>query len=148
MKVKNSTIPADSLINKYLPANYSDAFECEITTEKEITADDILISLWTDMPDWVNKLFKLRNLLVKPFGLQAGEKEKPDIERCIRTGEKTNHPTKPLCSWTTNTSVLTSPSIWKISEKTVKRSGRLPSYIFITGWDMPTSMPYAHSITW
>ena len=89
MKVKNSTIPADSLINKYLPANYSDAFECEITTEKEITADDILISLWTDMPDWVNKLFKLRNLLVKPLGLQAGEKEKPDIERCIRTGEKT-----------------------------------------------------------
>lgn len=26
MKVKNSTIPADSLINKHLPENYSDAF--------------------------------------------------------------------------------------------------------------------------
>lgn len=87
MKVKNSTIPADSLINKYLPADYSDAFECEIATDKKVTADDILISFWTDMPNWINQLFKLRNLLVKPFGLQADEGEVFDFKECIRSGE-------------------------------------------------------------
>ena len=71
MKVRNSSIPPDSLVNKYLPAKYSDSCECEIISDKEITADDIQISLWTDMPDWVNHLFKLRNLLVKPFGLKG-----------------------------------------------------------------------------
>ena len=86
MKVRNSSIPPDSLINKYLPANYSDSFECEIISDKEITADDIQISLWTDMPDWVNQLFKLRNLLVKPFGLKGGEDKIQDFKESIRSG--------------------------------------------------------------
>ncbi|MFR8355671.1 MAG: hypothetical protein ACLVEJ_08430 [Parabacteroides sp.] len=46
MKVKDSTIPPGSLINKYLPANYSDSFECEIDSDKKITPDDIQISFW------------------------------------------------------------------------------------------------------
>lgn len=88
MKVRNSTIPSDSLVNKYLPADYSDAFECEISTDNKITTDDIQISFWTDMPGWINQLFKLRNLLVKPFGLEAGEKKIEDFIDCVRSGGK------------------------------------------------------------
>ncbi|GGK09304.1 DUF2867 domain-containing protein [Parabacteroides faecis] len=86
MKVRNSTIPPDSLINQYLPANYSDSFECETDSDKKITPDDIQVSFWTTMPGWVNQLFKLRNLLVKPFGLQAGEGKIQEFKECIRSG--------------------------------------------------------------
>lgn len=134
MKVRNSTIPADSLVNKYLPANYSDAFECEITTEKEITADDIMIAFWTDMPDWINKLFKLRNLLVKPFGLQGGDGKMQDIKECIRSGGSYNFGSitdkspretvmrledKHLCAYLSVHIENTGENRWKISVITV-----------------------------
>ncbi len=46
-----------------------------------------MVSFWTAMPKWVDNLFKLRNLLVKPLGLKTEEESKfADLERCIRTG--------------------------------------------------------------
>lgn len=73
MKTRKTAIPNDSLIRKYLPGNYSDAFSCEAISSKEITSQEILNSFWNNPPGWVKGLFKLRNTLVKPFGLHTGD---------------------------------------------------------------------------
>jgi len=71
MKTKKIPIPENSLICSYLPANYSDSFECNCVSSKEITPDDMLIALWTTWPIWLKWLFKLRSILVKPFKLKS-----------------------------------------------------------------------------
>ena len=87
MKVKKSTIPAGSLIEKYLPVDYSDVYACEVDSEKEIIPDDIMLYFWTDFPGWVNVLFKLRNFMVKFAGLKSSEGGNlEEFEKCIRTG--------------------------------------------------------------
>ena len=73
MKSYKTDIPTDSLTQEYLPANYTDAFACEVTGAQKLSADDMMISFWTVVPDWVDALFKVRNLLVRPFGLETGE---------------------------------------------------------------------------
>ncbi len=50
MKIKSAPIPTDSLVNKYLPADYLDVFACETTSRTLLTPDDIIISFFTDMP--------------------------------------------------------------------------------------------------
>lgn len=72
MKVKKTHIETEDLIFNYLPANYIDSFKCEFTTEKQVSADDIMIAFWTSSPKWVGKLFTLRDWIVKPFGIQSG----------------------------------------------------------------------------
>ena len=71
MKVKKIKIEKSDLIAKHLPANYTDAFECEFTTKEEISADDIMIAFWTNSPKWIDQLFALRDLIVKPLGIQT-----------------------------------------------------------------------------
>lgn len=89
MKIKSAPIPADSLVNKYLPADYSDAFACETTGDSLPTPDDIIISFFTDMPGWVKILFKIRNFLVKFVGLKGGNDSNIEkLKDCIRTGGK------------------------------------------------------------
>lgn len=87
MKVTFSILPADSLTRKYLPADYSDVYAYEVNTKKEIIPDDLMVSFWTDFPAWVNRLFQLRNLIVKPFGLKGAEDNNlVAFENAIRTG--------------------------------------------------------------
>lgn len=87
MKVKKSSIPEDSLVNQYMPVDYSDAFCCEISTDHILHPDDIMVNFWLDMPLWVNVLFKLRNFLVSLVGLQGNNNKSIDkLEECIRTG--------------------------------------------------------------
>lgn len=88
MKIKTTPIPADSLVNKYLPADYSDVFTCETTSDTLPTANDIVISFFADMPGWVNVLFKLRNFLVRFVGLKGGNGDNSQLENCIRSGGK------------------------------------------------------------
>ncbi len=96
MKVTAAVLPADSLTRNYFPADYSDVYACEITTEKEITPDDLLVSFWTDFPGWVNRLFQLRNLLVKPFGLKGAKGNNlAAFENTIRTGAPYNMASVP-----------------------------------------------------
>ena len=88
MNLNKSTIPSGSLIENSLPADYSDVYTCEVDFEKEIIPDDIMVNFWTDMPNWINGLFKLRNFLVKFVGLKSSEEDNmKEFERCIRTGE-------------------------------------------------------------
>ena len=88
MKVKNTPIPTDSLVNKYLPADYLDVFTCETISGTLPTPDDIIISFFTDMPGWVNALFKIRNFLVQFVGLRGGENDINQLEECVRTSGK------------------------------------------------------------
>lgn len=88
MKVRKTDIPKDSLVNSFLPANYSDAFSCNFNTTKEITADDIQVMLWTDWPKWVERLFKIRNSIVKMVGLKGDRPDAQIIEDCIRNNNK------------------------------------------------------------
>jgi len=89
MKCRKTDIPADSLVRQVLPAGYTDAFSCEVPGEMTYSVDDLQVSFWTVMPGWVNALFKLRNVLVKPFGLKGGEGDstfQKMMEQTIRTG--------------------------------------------------------------
>jgi len=88
MNVKSTPIPTDSLANKYLPADYLDVFACETISDTLPTTDDIIISFFTDMPGWVNALFKIRNFLVRFVGLKGDEGDISQLEECVRTGGK------------------------------------------------------------
>ena len=88
MKISKTTMPSGSLMENYLPADYSDVFACVTDTQKEIIPDDIMVNFWTDFPQWINALFKLRNFLVKFVGLKSAESDSvKELEKCIRTGE-------------------------------------------------------------
>ena len=86
MKVRKTEIPADSLVKRYFPVDYKDAFVCEIARESRLTPDDIMVRFWTDFPAWVNFLFRVRNFLVKFVGLKGSKNSFQDLEDCIRTG--------------------------------------------------------------
>ncbi len=88
MKVKKIEIPKDSLANTFLPTNYSDAFSCDFNTTKEITADDIQVAFWTKWPKWIERLFKIRNLIVKVVGLKGDSSNAGMIEDCIRNNKE------------------------------------------------------------
>ena len=87
MKIKKTRIPGQSLTGRFLPADYTDSFSCEVESRGDINADDIMISLWTDMPGAVKALFKVHNFLVKIVGLKGGnDHNTEELEKCIRMG--------------------------------------------------------------
>lgn len=88
MKSYKTAIPEDSLTRQFLPADYTDAFACEVADGENLSAEDVMVGFWTVMPGWVNALFKLRNALVRPFGLKTDQEEGQisDLENIIRNG--------------------------------------------------------------
>lgn len=72
MKIIKTDIPPDSLTQRFLPVDYTDAFACKPETVVGLSADDIQVTLWTAMPGWLNALFKIRDIIVRPFGLEGG----------------------------------------------------------------------------
>ncbi|MDR2139133.1 MAG: DUF2867 domain-containing protein [Tannerella sp.] len=87
-QITKSTVPVHSLARNYLPADYVDVFSTDILEDKRLTPDNLLIAFWTDFPKWVQLLFKLRDRLVKPFGLKTNENEndfKHKFEEAIRS---------------------------------------------------------------
>ena len=88
MKAKKTGIPAESLVNKYFPVDYEDAYVCEVRSDLQLTPDDIMVRFWTDFPSWVDFLFRIRNFLVKFIGLEGSMNSIQEFEDCIRTGGK------------------------------------------------------------
>lgn len=87
MKIRKAQILQTDLIYKYLPANFTECLQCTFTGKQKVTADDIMVNFWTVSPKWVDKLFKLRDILVKPFGIKGGNKpNNQELEKSIRTG--------------------------------------------------------------
>lgn len=84
---KPTEIPPDSLVGKYLPADYTDAFSREATTGRSFTADDVMVGFWAGQTGWVAALFRLRHFLVRFLGLQGDGGTDPDaFEKAIREG--------------------------------------------------------------
>ena len=60
------------LIDKYLPSDYNDCVSKRIKPVNPLTPDSIFEDMFCNFPKSVAWLMKLRNALVKPFGLQGG----------------------------------------------------------------------------
>ncbi len=60
------------LIDKYLPSDYNDSVSKRIESEEPLTPDHFFEQMFCNFPRPVAWLFKLRNAIVKPFGLKGG----------------------------------------------------------------------------
>ncbi len=60
------------LIDKHLPADYSDSVSKRIKPVEPLTPDSIFEEMFCNFPKPVDWLFKWRNAIVKPLGLQGG----------------------------------------------------------------------------
>lgn len=60
----------DRLIRKYLPANYKDCFGDKITEEPYISVNELFNLMFSQYPKWVMMLYRIRNWIVKPFGVK------------------------------------------------------------------------------
>lgn len=78
MKVERANIAEQSLIYGHsLNADYSECYQM-MTNEKTVTLETCLASFLLK-PKWVDFLYKLRNTLVKPFGLDASTDKVTDF---------------------------------------------------------------------
>ncbi len=84
-----TTIPADSLVREFMPADYTDAYYREVVTEKTLSPDDLMIGFWTSTRElwWMAALFRLRNFLVRFVGLKGEEGlDVGEFKKAIREG--------------------------------------------------------------
>ena len=97
MKTEKCEIPAESLVYKFFPADYSDSFNVKVEQSIKATPDDLLVGFWTDMPAFVNVLFKIRNFLVRFVGLKGPEgRDTKDLENSIRNGVESGFMSVPV----------------------------------------------------
>jgi hypothetical protein len=90
VNIRKSKISPNSLVEKYLPASYKEAYEIIVTKNNKLTPDNLFISFWTDFPVWVRLLFWLRDILVKPLGLKGSDRTdhstfKKNFTRMVKT---------------------------------------------------------------
>ena len=52
--------------------DYSDCFRGRLPGTQPVSPNELMAAFWTTMPAWLNVLFKIRDLLVRPFGLKTG----------------------------------------------------------------------------
>lgn len=69
-KIIKCELPTNSLLGKY-PNQYIDAYQGTFISEKEVTVEQITLAFFYTSPQWINTLFKLRNFIVKAFGLKG-----------------------------------------------------------------------------
>ena len=87
------------LIDKYLPSDYSDSVSKKIKLVEPLSPDHIFEEMFCNFPKPVDWLFKLRNTIVKPLGLQGGGgfrkliSERNDEEIILSKNDK------HLCFW-------------------------------------------------
>lgn len=62
----------EQLIDKYLPADYDDCFSESIPATKGMTVDVLFDRMFCNYPLPVRWMLKLRDSLMKPFGLKTG----------------------------------------------------------------------------
>lgn len=89
MTITKTNIDESDLIYQYLPvANYRESYSTEVEYIQSLTSTDLQVYFWTRMPGWIGVLFKLRNQLVKPFGLKGAEQgnDMQKFGEAIRSG--------------------------------------------------------------
>lgn len=64
--------PNESLAMRSLPRiDFADAFKCLLPVEQPQTIDAVTRAIFLTMPPWISQLLKLRNVIVRPFGLKT-----------------------------------------------------------------------------
>lgn len=85
--VKLNHIPEKSLIlNDFGRTDYSDTYKIQMKSN-DYTIDKITTEIFKT-PEWVNSLLKLRNFIVKGFGLKTGDTKEMIIEPYYSIGSK------------------------------------------------------------
>ena len=88
MKVCKSPLPENSRIVRYPDANYRDCFRCRLQNPGKVSPNQVMAAFWTTSPAWLKFLFRLRDLLVRPFGLKTGEgPSREKLEEALNNGE-------------------------------------------------------------
>lgn len=65
----------NGLLSEYFPADYSDTFQKMRLRKPALNPEELMRRVFTCPPAWIYVLMKLRNILVKPFGLKTGKLE-------------------------------------------------------------------------
>jgi len=77
MQIFKIPIPQNSLVSKAFPViDYSDCFCTNFNFPKEIRLENCVRYSLSSRPFWADILMQIRNILVKPFGLKTGIKDK------------------------------------------------------------------------
>ena len=64
----------EKLIDKFLPADYHDTFVIKASKPAEqIVPKELIEKIFNHSPAWLSFLYKVRNILVKPFGIEGGD---------------------------------------------------------------------------
>jgi hypothetical protein len=72
MVVREIEVPNTSLAMKSLPQiDFADAFQCQLPDRQPQNIDAVTRSIFLTMPEWIAQLLKLRNVIVRPFGLRT-----------------------------------------------------------------------------
>jgi Protein of unknown function (DUF2867) len=81
MQIEKVPFPRNSMIRDSFPViDYSDCFRSKFITDFDIRLEHCIQSFLFNTPKWSVALMKLRNLLVKPFGLKTGtDQDKKNI---------------------------------------------------------------------
>lgn len=91
MTVREVSVPATSAIGTYLPgANFGDAYQVSVPARDE-RIEESYHGVMGSMPAWFSQLFKLRNMIVRPFGLEAppaDEIENMTVQDSYAVGDK------------------------------------------------------------
>ena len=64
------TSDENKLISKYLPADYADCYSENISASRQINTAELFELVFNYRPPWLKFLYKIRNFLVKPFGIK------------------------------------------------------------------------------
>ena len=66
-------IRENCLIKKYLPVDYKDCFIETMVDKPYMSVKDLFNLIFRQYPQWILWLLKLRDLMVKPFGLKTNK---------------------------------------------------------------------------
>ena len=69
---KFNKVPNNSIINRNIKGgiHYVDTFRIEITNTNDYSVDYLTALFFTSIPEWARMLLKVRDIIVKPFGLE------------------------------------------------------------------------------
>lgn len=88
MKIRKSPLPVGSAVSQYPDIDYSDCFRATLPGTEPIRPEKLMAAFWTTMPGWLTLLFKIRNLLVRPFGLKTESgKDREAMKEALKNGK-------------------------------------------------------------
>jgi hypothetical protein len=72
MQISQIRLPQASVIEKKkIQIDYSDSFQCRFYSHQQVSLESCVRYIFNNWPNWMSFLIWLRNILVKPFGLDS-----------------------------------------------------------------------------